>query len=121
MARITVEDSMPFVESRFELVMLAATRARALAAGATSELPPERDKNTVIALREIEEQSLTTDALREQMVGGLQNFIKAEVRTDSEAQDAMESETSALQHGVNEGLVLDGLAGMAFEDVDIND
>lgn len=55
MARVTVEDCIKFVPNRFELVIMSANRARQLARGAQSELQPERDKNTVLALREIGE------------------------------------------------------------------
>ena len=53
MARITVEDCLSQVDNRFELTLVAARRARQLASGAQASVPPGRDKNTVVALREI--------------------------------------------------------------------
>ena len=58
MARVTVEDCIVQVPNRFELVMLSAHRARALASGAELKLERDRDKNPVVALREIAEQKL---------------------------------------------------------------
>jgi len=53
MARITIEDCLEHVENRFKLVLLASTRARQLSQGATEFLPRQKDKDTVLALREI--------------------------------------------------------------------
>ena len=55
MARITVEDCLEHVEHRFKLVILAGTRARQLSHGATEFVPRNKDKDTVVALREIAE------------------------------------------------------------------
>lgn len=59
MARITVEDCIKLVPNRFELVLYAAKRARDLSSGASLTLPKNCDKNTVIALREIAEQTVS--------------------------------------------------------------
>ncbi|MCF7986298.1 MAG: DNA-directed RNA polymerase subunit omega [Methylovulum sp.] len=53
MARVTIEDCLEHVENRFKLVLLASTRARQLSHGATEFLPRGKDKDTVLALREI--------------------------------------------------------------------
>lgn len=65
MARITVEDCLEHVDNRFELVMVAAKRARQLALGADSLVPWENDKVTVVALREIASGQVTADILKE--------------------------------------------------------
>jgi DNA-directed RNA polymerase subunit omega len=65
MARITVEDCLHNVDNLFQLVLLAAQRARRLANGAESTLPWENDKATVLALREIAAGNITVDMLRE--------------------------------------------------------
>ena len=65
MARVTVEDCLPNVENIFQLVILAATRARRLANGAEPTVPWENDKPTVVALREIAEGNITAEMLRE--------------------------------------------------------
>jgi len=63
MARITVEDCLQHVENRFQLVLVAARRARQLAAGAEPLVPRENDKPTVLALREIAEGRVTSAIL----------------------------------------------------------
>jgi DNA-directed RNA polymerase subunit omega len=65
MARITVEDCLEHVENRFDLVLLASRRARQLAQGADPLVPPENDKPTVIALREIAENLINTSSMDE--------------------------------------------------------
>lgn len=61
MARVTVEDCLENIENRFKLVLLASKRARQLEKGADEFLPREKDKNTVIALREIAEGHVSED------------------------------------------------------------
>ena len=75
MARVTVEDCIKKVPNRFELVLLAARRAREISAGATLTVPRNNDKNPVIALREISEETLSLDMLREALVKGFQKNI----------------------------------------------
>ena len=65
MARITVEDCLEHVENRFDLVLLAARRARQIAQGADPLVPSEHDKPTVIALREIAENLINTSSMDE--------------------------------------------------------
>lgn len=65
MARLTVEDCLHSVGNRFRLVLLASKRSRQLALGATPLVPAEKDKPTVIALREIAEGKLTYDNIDE--------------------------------------------------------
>lgn len=72
MARVTVEDCVLLVPNRFELVMLAAQRARAVSAGASLTIERDNDKNPVVALREIADQTVDLDTLRHALVGGLQ-------------------------------------------------
>ena len=65
MARVTVEDCLPNVDNMFQLVLLAAARARRLANGAEPTVPVDNDKVTVIALREIAEGNITAEMLAE--------------------------------------------------------
>ncbi len=65
MARITVEDCLDHLDNRFDLVLMAAKRARQLANGVESLVPWENDKPTVVALREIAEGLITPDILEE--------------------------------------------------------
>ena len=61
MARVTVEDCLDNIENRFKLVLLASQRARQLAKGAEAFIPRDKDKDTVLALREIAEGHVTED------------------------------------------------------------
>jgi len=74
MARVTVEDCVDKVPNRFDLVLFAAQRARQVSAGAELTIDRDRDKNPVVALREIAEETITPDELREAVVAGLQRF-----------------------------------------------
>lgn len=78
MARVTVEDCVLQVPNRFELVMLSAHRARALASGAELYVERDRDKNPVVALREVAEQKLDLSGLEESLIKGLQKRIEPE-------------------------------------------
>ncbi len=78
MARVTVEDCVVQIPNRFELVMLAAHRARSLASGAELTLERDRDKNPVVALREIAEQNLDLGSLEDSLIKGLQKRIEPE-------------------------------------------
>ncbi len=82
MARVTVEDCVIRVPNRFELVLLAAQRSRDLAAGASLTVERETDKNPVIALREIAEETLEFDELRQSLVSGLQKHVEIEETED---------------------------------------
>lgn len=76
MARVTVEDCIVQVPNRFDLVMLAAQRAREIMAGGLLQVERDRDKNPVVALREIAEEKLDLGGLQEQLVKGLQHRIE---------------------------------------------
>ena len=78
MARVTVEDCVDKVPNRFELVMLAAHRARALAAGSPLTVDRDNDKNPVVALREIADETLTADQLRESAIESFQRQIEVD-------------------------------------------
>ncbi len=78
MARVTVEDCIEKVENRFELVLLASHRARLLAAGAPLTIDRDRDKNPVVALREIGDAAITADDLKEQLIHSLQKYVEVD-------------------------------------------
>ena len=82
MARVTVEDCVIKVPNRFELVLLAAQRARDLSAGASLTVERENDKNPVIALREIADETVKLDELRQSLVSGLQKHVEIEETED---------------------------------------
>ena len=78
MARVTVEDCVDKVPNRFELVMLAAHRAREIGSGAGITLDRDNDKNPVVALREIAEETQSADELRERMIASHQTQIEVD-------------------------------------------
>lgn len=75
MARVTVEDCVDKVPNRFELVLFAGQRARQISSGAELTLDRDRDKNPVVALREIAEETVTPASLNEALVTGMQRVI----------------------------------------------
>lgn len=78
MARVTVEDCIEKVPNRFELVMLAAQRARRIGSGAALTLDRDNDKNPVVALREIAENTVSTEDLKEELTRSHQRVIAYE-------------------------------------------
>ncbi|WP_046864919.1 DNA-directed RNA polymerase subunit omega [Microvirga massiliensis] len=78
MARVTVEDCIDKVENRFELVLLASHRARLISSGAPLTVDRDRDKNPVVALREIAEQTIAPDDLKEQLIHSLQKYVEVD-------------------------------------------
>ena len=78
MARVTVEDCVLKVPNRFELVLLAAQRARDVTAGAQITLERDNDKNPVVALREIAEKAISPEDLREELVHSLQKYVEVD-------------------------------------------
>jgi DNA-directed RNA polymerase subunit omega len=78
MARVTVEDCVDKVPNRFELVLLAAHRARAIASGSAMTVEPENDKNPVVALREIAAETIPPSDLSEGFIHSLQKNVEVD-------------------------------------------
>jgi DNA-directed RNA polymerase subunit omega len=78
MARVTVEDCVDKVPNRFELVMLAAHRAREISAGSQLTIDRDNDKNPVVSLREIAEETQSAEALRERLIESNQTQIEVD-------------------------------------------
>lgn len=78
MARVTVEDCVDKVANRFELVLLAAQRARAISSGLELTVDRDNDKNPVVALREIAEETIKAGALRDSVISGMQKLIEVD-------------------------------------------
>jgi len=78
MARVTVEDCVDKVPNRFELVLLASHRARAIANGSHITIETENDKNPVIALREIAEKTIPADDMREGLIHSIQRNVEVD-------------------------------------------
>ncbi len=75
MARVTVEDCIDKVDNRFELVLLASHRARMISSGAPLTIDRDRDKNPVVALREIADTTISPEDLKEDLIHSLQKHV----------------------------------------------
>ena len=100
MARVTVEDCVLQVPNRFDLVMLAAQRARDISSGAELTIERDRDKNPVIALREIADETIELEHLAESLVLGLQKHVEI----DEPEEDAPEFDVPSIPEGELEGV-----------------
>ncbi|HET8728407.1 MAG TPA: DNA-directed RNA polymerase subunit omega [Alphaproteobacteria bacterium] len=111
MARVTVEDCVLKVPNRFELVMMAAQRARDVSAGAPLTLDRDNDKNPVVALREIADSTVSLETLREALVKDRQKHIASD-ESEEDIIELMAGEEEFLaQASANEA----GSAETAFE------
>ena len=114
MARVTVEDCVDKVPNRFDLVLLAAQRAREISGGAELTLDRDRDKNPVVALREIAEQTIKPKDLREAAVTNLQKILPDdddeidEVGSLSQSAEALRITASAPTRSTSIGADYDG-------------
>jgi DNA-directed RNA polymerase subunit omega len=95
MARVTVEDCIDKVENRFELVLVAAHRARLLSSGSQITIDRDNDKNPVVALREIAETTLQPGDLMEDLIHSLQKNVEVD-EPEAEAVPALSSVNEAL-------------------------
>lgn len=85
MARVTVEDCIDKVDNRFDLVLLAAHRARTISGGAPITIERDKDKNPVVALREIAEQTISPEDVREDLIHTMQKFVEVDEPEQSPA------------------------------------
>ncbi|MCL4188605.1 MAG: DNA-directed RNA polymerase subunit omega [Rhodobacteraceae bacterium] len=92
MARVTVEDCVDKVPNRFELVLLASHRSREIAAGSPMTIERDNDKNPVVALREIAEETQSADGLRERMIASHQTQIEVDEPEEDQMSLLMGSE-----------------------------
>ncbi|MGV8939554.1 MAG: DNA-directed RNA polymerase subunit omega [Allorhizobium sp.] len=76
MARVTVEDCIDKIDNRFELVLLASHRARQISQGAPITIDRDKDKNPVVALREIADETLSPGDLKEDLIHSLQKHVE---------------------------------------------
>ncbi|RDC60833.1 DNA-directed RNA polymerase [Alteripontixanthobacter maritimus] len=114
MARVTVEDCVDKIPNRFDLVLLAAQRAREISGGAELNVDRDRDKNPVVALREIAEQTLKPKELMESVVTGLQKILPDddddidEIGSLSQSAEALRITASAPTRSTSVGADYDG-------------
>jgi len=135
MARVTVEDCVEIIPNRYELVLVAAQRARDIAAGAPITLDRDNDKNPVVALREVAGQTIDLDTVREHIVSGVNRMADLNVEDElllSLAGSGMEGgnasaamidevvfDDSATVNAMEEDMG-DDFMGEAGEDIDFN-
>lgn len=86
MARVTVEDCIDKIPNRYDLVLIAAQRAKEIAAGSPISVERDNDKNSVIALREISENKVSIEDLQKSLVIGLQKNVEVEEPEDEEVE-----------------------------------
>ena len=107
MARVTVEDCIDKIPNRYELLMVAAQRAKDIASGAPITVARDNDKNTVVALREIADETVSIEELQKSLVMGLQKYVEVEEPEEEELEImAAEKELSDLD---------DQFAGLSLE------
>ncbi len=117
MARVTVEDCVTKIPNRFELVLIAAQRARAIGTGAPLTVDRDNDKNPVVALREIADETVDIEGLRQRMIGDMQDSPEV----DEPEEDNM---AALMQSGEWAGVAQDNDdlgEGMGIEEADGDD
>ena len=106
MARITVEDCIDKFPSRFELVLVASNRARKLYSGENPTVETDNDKNTVIALREIADETISTDQLKDDLIQEYQTNVFIEDEEINEIEDNSEdNQNEGSEVNSNEQLI----------------
>lgn len=120
MARVTVEDCIDKVENRFELVLLAAHRARMISSGTQITVDRDNDKNPVVALREIAETTVSPGDLKEELIHNLQKYVEVDEPEPevpligAAAGDKVDSDdTEVTTERMTEEELLKGLEGLA--------
>ena len=114
MARVTVEDCVDKIPNRFDLVLLAAQRAREISGGAELTVDRDRDKNPVVALREIAEQTVRPKELEESLVQSLQRILpddedeEDEIGSLAQSAEALRITASAPTRSTSIGADYDG-------------
>lgn len=102
MARVTVEDCVLRVPNRFELVMMAAQRAREIASGGPLSIDRDNDKNPVVALREIADDTISLEVLKNSLVKGHQRHVDSD-EPEEEIVELMAGEGDWVRQGRGEG------------------
>ena len=119
MARVTVEDCVEKISNRFDLVIMAAQRARSVSAGSEITIDRDNDKNPVVALREIADETIALDELHESVIRSQQKHVEMDEREEDEVDvQAMQRELMGDMPTFDDGpRDDDGLPdGMIFED-----
>ncbi|MBR9970510.1 DNA-directed RNA polymerase subunit omega [Magnetospirillum sulfuroxidans] len=114
MARVTVEDCVTKVPNRFELVLIAAQRARDIATGGRITIERDNDKNPVVALREIAEDTVELEHLRNALVTGLQKHVEVDEPEEDELEAFMPENDMGFENIASDEDLEDG--GMTVTD-----
>ncbi|MTJ84334.1 MAG: DNA-directed RNA polymerase subunit omega [Telmatospirillum sp.] len=109
MARVTVEDCVLKIPNRFELVMLAGQRARDISSGGQLTVDRDNDKNPVVALREIADQTVELDLLRNSLIQGLQKHVEVDEPEEDEI-DVLAAHDLAIETATEEEAIEDGMS-----------
>lgn len=99
MARVTVEDCVDKVDNRFELVLLAAQRARGISNGAELLVDRDNDKNPVVSLREIADEHLKPADLKEALISSFQRRVERDEPEEDDLAERMRRELAAMNSG----------------------
>jgi DNA-directed RNA polymerase subunit omega len=102
MARVTVEDCIDKVDNRFELVLLASHRARQISQGGQITIDRDNDKNPVVALREIAEETLSPGDLKEDLIHSLQKHVEVD-EPEVESVELTDQATALTPAGEDDG------------------
>jgi DNA-directed RNA polymerase subunit omega len=113
MARVTVEDCVDKIPNRFDLVLMSAHRARQLSGGADPLVDRDRDKNPVVALREIANKSLKPDELKEEFIKSLQRHAEVDEPESAQPAEEVASEDTMLHRQLTEEELLRALTSEA--------
>jgi len=117
MARVTVEDCILKIPNRFELVLLAAQRARDVASGAPITLERDNDKNPVVALREIADETIGLEQVKNSLIKGMQKHVEIDEPEEDKDLD-VETQTWPVDQPPAEG-ESEELAEEAVEDEEL--
>jgi DNA-directed RNA polymerase subunit omega len=121
MARVTVEDCVVKVPNRFELVLLAAQRAREITSGAPLSIDRDDDKNPVVALREIADETVGLGHLKESVVRGMQKHVELDEAEETQDLEVDSSVFGFAAPGSALGVAEARSEGRAYEDAEIGD
>jgi DNA-directed RNA polymerase subunit omega len=114
MARITVEDCIDKFESRFELVLVASNRARKLHSGETPTVDKDNDKPTVIALREIADETVLVDSLKEKLIEEYQTVSPLD-------EEELSLDYASSENEINDEAIFSNVDSNDDNNVDSND
>jgi DNA-directed RNA polymerase subunit omega len=120
MARVTVEDCIMKINNRFELVMVAAQRARYLSSGVEPSIEKDDDKNPVIALREIAEETINVSDVEEDLIKGLQHYVEPDDPDEDEMDLLGVGDEFFGNTGINVAATGDSPAGSKKQSFDDN-